>query len=143
MDKCAIMPIRISSIYCLSTYDRRRWTNAPAGTRLEAKTNGDKVFSKPAKLYLNNPNLNHCYCQDSEIGTIREEFFFNMLSNKHKLLYPKKGDFIADEKFVFEIGWKNKSFEQIKDVPNSFVVADDIEVGFGAKIPLWLFGFLY
>jgi len=24
-----------------------------------------------------------------------------------------------------------------------FLVADDIEIGFGAKIPLWLFGFLY
>ena len=30
-----------------------------------------------------------------------------------------------------------------KDVPNSFVVNDDVEVGFGNKIPLWLFGFLY
>ena len=46
-------------------------------------------------------------------------------------------------KYRVEIGGKNKSFKQIKDMPNSFVVADDIEVGFGAKIPLWLFGFLY
>jgi hypothetical protein len=49
---------------------------------------------------------------------------------------------VAD-KYLFEVGGKNKSLKQIKDVPNSFVVADDIEVGFGAKIPLWLFGFLY
>jgi len=48
-----------------------------------------------------------------------------------------------DEKYIVEIGGKNKSFKQIKDIPNSFVVADDIEVGFGNKIPLWLFGFLY
>ena len=112
-------------------------------SRLEAKSRGDKIFSKPAKLYLNNPNLNSCYCQDSEIGTIREEFFLNMLSTKHKLLYPKRGDFIVDEKYIVEIGGKNKSFEQIKDLPNSFIAADNIEVGFGAKIPLWLFGFLY
>ena len=32
---------------------------------------------------------------------------------------------------------------QIKNLPNSFVVADDIEIGFGNKILLWLFGFLY
>jgi hypothetical protein len=44
---------------------------------------------------------------------------------------------------LHEIGGAKKSFNQIKDVENSFVVADDIEVGFGAKIPLWLFGFLY
>jgi len=67
----------------------------------------------------------------------------NMLSLNHKLLYPKRGDFLVDEKYTFEVGGKNKSFEQIKDMPNSFVIADDIEIGFGAKIPLWLFGFLY
>jgi len=42
-----------------------------------------------------------------------------------------------------EIGDKNKSFKQIKNIKNSFVVADDIEIGFQNKIPLWLFGFLY
>jgi len=112
-------------------------------SRIEAKGKGDTVFSKPAKLYLNNPNLNNCYCQNSEIGTIREEFFLNMFSLNHKLLYPKRGDFLVDEKYTFEVGGKNKSFEQVKDIANSFVVADDIETGFGAKIPLWLFGFLY
>jgi predicted AAA+ superfamily ATPase len=112
-------------------------------SRLEAKGKGDNVFSKPAKLYLNNPNLNYCYCQKSERGSIREEFFLNMLSLKHKLLYPKQGDFLVDEKYIFEIGGKDKSFKQIKDLKNSFVVADDIEVGFGNKIPLYLFGFLY
>ena len=112
-------------------------------SRLEAKAKGDTLFSKPAKLYLNNPNLNNCYCQDSEIGTIREEFFLNMLSLQYFLLYPKKGDFLVNEKFTFEIGGKSKSFEQIKNLDNSYVVADDIEVGFRNKIPLWLFGFLY
>ena len=112
-------------------------------SRLEAKGKGDNVFSKPAKLYLNNPNLNYCYCQQSEVGTIREEFFLNMLTHNHKLLYPKAGDFLVDECFIFEIGGKDKSFKQIKDIENSFVVADDIESGFGNKIPLYLFGFLY
>ena len=112
-------------------------------SRLEAKAKGDTVFSKPAKLYLNNPNLNYCYCQEKEIGTIREEFFLNMVTLKHKLLYPKKGDFLVDEKLTFEIGGKDKSFKQIKDLPNSYVVADDIEIGFANKIPLWIFGLLY
>ncbi|BBG66373.1 ATPase component BioM of energizing module of biotin ECF transporter [Hydrogenimonas sp.] len=112
-------------------------------TRLEAKSKGDTIFSKPAKLYLNNPNLNNCYCQESETGTIREEFFLNMLSINHKILYPKEGDFLLDGKYLFEIGGKNKSFKQIKDIANSYIAADDIETGFGNKIPLWLFGFLY
>ena len=112
-------------------------------SRLEAKGKGDNIFSKPAKLYLNNPNLNYCYCQYNEIGSIREEFFFNMLSLNHKLLYPKVGDFLVDESYIFEIGGKNKSFNQVKDIENSFVVVDDIESGFGNKIPLYLFGLLY
>ena len=32
---------------------------------------------------------------------------------------------------------------QIKDIPDSFVVSDDLEIGRGNRIPLWLFGFLY
>ncbi len=111
--------------------------------RLEAQGKGDNIFSKPAKLYLNNPNLNNCYCQESEIGTIREEFFLDMLSIDHTFSYPKQGDFLVNNRYLFEIGGKNKGFKQIKNMNNSFVVADDIEIGFGNKIPLWLFGFLY
>ncbi len=111
--------------------------------RLEAKGKGDNIFSKPAKLYLNNPNLNFCYCQEQEIGTIREEFFLDMLSFRHTLRYPKRGDFLVDEKYTFEIGGKEKGFKQIQDIPNSFVAADGIETGLRHKIPLWLFGFLY
>ncbi len=110
---------------------------------LKAKSKGNKIFTKPSKLYLNNPNLTHNYCKDVEIGTIREQFFLNMLSLKHKLSYPKDGDFTIDENFLVEIGGKNKNFNQIKNIENSFVVADDIEMGYKNKIPLWLFGFLY
>jgi hypothetical protein len=41
------------------------------------------------------------------------------------------------------VGGKNKSYKQIKDLPNSYIVSDNIEIGSGNKIPLWLFGFLY
>ncbi len=110
---------------------------------LKAKTKGDAIFTKPQKLYLNNPNLTFTYCQSNDIGTIREQFFLNMLTQKHDLSYPKYGDFLVDEIYTFEVGGREKSFKQIQNIDNSFVVADDIEVGFGNKIPLWLFGFLY
>lgn len=110
---------------------------------IKAKTKGDTVFSKPQKLYLNNPNLSFSYCQSNEKGTIREQFFLNMLGESHEISYPKIGDFCCDDKYIFEVGGKNKDFKQIKDTPNSYVVADDIEIGFKNKIPLWLFGFLY
>ncbi len=103
----------------------------------------ESSFLKPAKLYLQNPNLNYTFCLNQEIGTIREEFFVNQIEVFHKLNTTKQGDFLVDEKYTVEIGGKNKSFNQIKDIKNSFVVADDIEIGFKNKIPLWLFGFLY
>ena len=104
---------------------------------------GIKKIAVPAKIYLNNTNLLHAYCQNAKIGTIRETFFANQVSQKSKLHISKQGDFTVDEKFKIEIGGKSKSFKQIKDIEYSYVVADDIEVGFGNKIPLWLFGFLY
>ncbi len=119
---------------------------------LHYKARGDNIFSKPAKLYLSNTNLNYAYCSNIEIGTIREEFFVNQLNNYFSLsknflngaiLASKVGDFLINDKYIVEIGGKNKSYKQIKDIPNSFIVADDIEIGFKNKIPLWLFGFLY
>lgn len=107
---------------------------------IRPQTKGDSIFVKPEKLYLNNTNLHYAYCQTQEIGTIREVFFMSMFDN---IQVSKQGDFLVDETYTFEIGGKNKSFKQIKDLPNSYTVADDIEVGFGNKIPLWLFGFLY
>jgi hypothetical protein len=110
---------------------------------LRAKTKNDTVFSKPSKLYLNNPNLSHYYCENREKGTIREQFFASQLRVGHALHYPKNGDFLIDGTMTVEIGGKNKGFEQIKELPDSFVAADAIEIGYGNKIPLWLFGFLY
>jgi predicted AAA+ superfamily ATPase len=110
---------------------------------IRAKSKGDNIFTKPEKIYLNNSNLHTAYCRNAEIGTIREVFFASMLKQRHSVTIPKRGDFWVDDLYTFEVGGKNKGFKQIKDMPNSFVVADDIEIGSGAKIPLWLFGFLY
>jgi predicted AAA+ superfamily ATPase len=106
-------------------------------------TKGDNIFSKPDKIYLHNTNINFSYCNNNEIGTLRESFFANQVRLNHDLSIPKNGDFLVDEKYIFEIGGAEKSFKQIKDIDNSFVVADNIEIGFGNKIPLYLFGFLY
>jgi len=110
---------------------------------LKANTKGDNIFVKPSKLYLQNPNLYSAYCKNHQKGTIRESFFATILNVDHTINYSDKGDFLVDENYIFEVGGKHKSFKQIAELPNSYVVADDIEVGFGNKIPLWLFGFLY
>jgi hypothetical protein len=111
-------------------------------TLMRPLVKGDSIFTKPEKIYFNNTNLHYTYCDTPEIGTIREVFFKSMLF-EYTLEIPKKGDFLIDKKYLVEIGGKGKSFKQIKDVENSFVVADDLEVGSGNKVPLWLFGFLY
>ena len=99
-----------------------------------------KNMDKADKIYLENTNL--MYLNNPDMGNVRETFFANQLGNITEIYFGKNGDFIVGE-FVFEIGGAKKSFEQIKDMPNSYIAADDIEVGVRNKIPLWLFGFLY
>jgi len=110
---------------------------------LGAKSNGVSIISKPEKLYLDNTNLFSVFCESPKEGTIRETFFASQLSYEHTLNYPKSGDFIVDEKVVFEIGGASKSNTQIKKKADAYVVADNIEIGAFNTIPLWLFGFLY
>jgi predicted AAA+ superfamily ATPase len=110
---------------------------------LGAKSSGISIISKPEKLYLDNTNLFSIFSDTPKIGTIRETFFASATAYEHSIDYPKKGDFVLDEKYTFEIGGKDKGFKQIKDIEHGYVVADDIEIGVDNKIPLWLFGFLY
>ena len=102
-----------------------------------------KSLQKPDKLYLANSTLFNILCIEPKIGTIRESFFCSQVGVNSSLYYVDRGDFLVDEKYRVEIGGKNKGFEQIKDIQNSFVIADDIEIGFKNRIPLYLFGFLY
>jgi predicted AAA+ superfamily ATPase len=104
---------------------------------------GVKKINKPAKIYLNNTNLLFAYCENAEKGTIRETFFANQTSLNHTLNIGKEGDFIINKQYIFEIGGKNKKFSQIKDLEQSYIVSDNIEIGSRNKIPLYLFGLLY
>lgn len=103
-----------------------------------------KSMSRPEKIYCDNPNLMYALMSKPDIGAIRETFFVNQLrAAGHSVGYPASGDFVVDSKMVFEIGGKQKRYAQIKDIPDSYLAVDDLEVGFGNRIPLWLFGFLY
>ncbi len=96
------------------------------------------------KVYLDNPNqLFAISSEDPEIGNVRETFFLSMLSQNHKVQLPINGDFLVDGRYLFEVGGKKKTFKQIKSEENGFLACDDMEIGIGNKIPLWLFGFLY
>ena len=71
-------------------------------------------LAKPDKVFMENPNLLHA-------------------------LSPGK----VDSKYTFEIGGRGKDFTQIAGIPDSYIFADDWDMPDGAKLPLWMLGFLY
>ena len=103
------------------------------------------IMNKPEKIYMENTNLLKALNlnNEAEAGTIRETFFINQLTQKHKIEIPKAGDFLVDGYCHFEVGGKNKTMKQLAGINNSFLAVDNIELGYKNAIPLWLFGFLY
>ena len=111
---------------------------------LHKEARGIGVLTKPEKLFVRNTNLMYAYGDDKvDVGARRETFFVNQVSMSHELTLANRADFIVDGKYTFEVGGKNKDSSQIRGIKNSFLVKDNIEVGFGNVIPLWLFGFMY
>lgn len=111
---------------------------------LFSETSGITRLQKPEKIYLENTNLMYALNPNQvNIGSIRETFWMNQLSQLHNVTLPQQGDFLIDNQYTFEIGGKGKSNRQIKQVNNAYIVKDDIEIGSQGVIPLWLFGFLY
>lgn len=104
-----------------------------------------KKMQKPDKIYLDNPNMLYALATAPvKIGTARECFAVNQLSFAHTVEYGKaQGDFKVDGKWTFEVGGEGKSFDQVADLPDAYVLADDIESPRGHKLPLWMLGFLY
>lgn len=101
-------------------------------------------MQKPDKIYIHNPNMLCALAKTVNIGTLRECFVVNQLRVNHEIEYGKtQGDFKVDGKWTFEVGGADKSFDQIADIPNSFVLADSIEFPIGKKLPLWIVGLLY
>lgn len=103
---------------------------------------GMRAVNRLDKLLLDNPNLFRVLCAAENKGSVRESFFVSQLGLQHQVHYHDRGDFIVNDEHVFEIGGAGKTAKQLKVAPG-YVVADDIELGQGNKIPLWLFGFLY
>lgn len=52
-------------------------------------------------------------------------------------------DFRVDGRITFEVGGESISFAQIADLPDSYILADNIEFPIGKKLPIWLLGLIY
>ncbi len=104
-----------------------------------------KKLQKPDKIYIADTNLLQALTNESiKVGTIRETFAVNQLSALHQVEYGRnKGDFLVDGRYTFEVGGENKDYTQIANLPNSYILADNIEYASGHKLPLWMVGLLY
>lgn len=111
---------------------------------LYSSATGIGALQKPEKIYLENTCFNYSLSEETpNIGTLRETFFISQVKPLHKLTYTSKGDFVVNGKYHIEVGGQNKTDKQVKGISNSFIAADEIEVGYKNRIPLWLFGMLY
>ena len=101
-------------------------------------------MQKPDKIYVHNPNMLCALSTNLNVGTLRECFVVNQLSVGHSVEYGKaQGDFLVDGKVTIEVGGQDKSFDQIADIPDSYIFADSMEFPIGKKLPLWIAGLLY
>ena len=110
---------------------------------LYADAHGMTLLQKPEKIFLHHPNLIYSLSPSrADKGNIRETFFINQMSAAMPVAYTPEGDFKVG-RYVFEVGGSSKQRRQISHLPNAWVAADDIEIGYAQRIPLWLFGFFY
>ena len=116
-----------------------------AGMIMRLKSGDDslKSLGKVEKIYLDNTNL-ICALSgaDKNEGNLRETFFMNQVRVVKDCHASKASDFEVDG-ITFEVGGKNKGFDQVKTQENAYVVKDNIEFATKRTIPLWAFGFLY
>lgn len=108
---------------------------------------GFKSVRKPSKIYLNNPNLYKLFTgkkgMDPERGAVREAFFISQAGERYHVYLAPKGDFLVGD-YTIEVGGAQKGFSQVRAAgEDGFLFIDDIEIGVGKKIPLYLAGFLY
>ena len=111
--------------------------------QLRDDTGGIRGLGKVEKVYIDNTNLAYVLGNNAtDIGNLRETFFFNQMRVNHDVVSSDKADFIIDGR-TFEVGGRKKGQRQIADVIEGYVVKDDIEVGYLNVVPLWNFGLCY
>lgn len=111
--------------------------------QLRDDTGGIRGIGKVDKVYLDNTSLAYILGGTAtDIGNIRETFFYNQMRVTTDVISSRISDFQIDGR-TFEVGGKNKGKRQISDASDGYVVKDDIEFGSGNTIPLWAFGLTY
>ena len=90
-----------------------------------------------------NPNIAYVLSgEQPNTGNSRETIFFCWTKQKFGTLESPVSDFEIEGN-TFEVGGRKKGKKQIEDIPDGYVVKDDIEYVHNNQVPLWMFGFLY
>ncbi len=111
--------------------------------QLRDNTGGVRGLGKVDKVYIDNTNIAYILGnQATDVGNLRETFFFNQMRVNYDVLSSSQADFVI-ESYTFEIGGKSKGKKQIAKAANGYIVKDDIEAGYLNVIPLWAFGLNY
>lgn len=111
--------------------------------QLRNDTGGIRGIGKVKKVYLDNTSLAYLLGGEAtDIGNIRETFFYNQMRVTTEVISSRISDFEIAGK-TFEVGGKKKGKKQLTDAAEGYVVRDDIEYGSGKIIPLWAFGLTY
>ena len=111
--------------------------------QLRDDTGGIRGLGKVEKVYIDNPSLMRVLSGGkTDVGNMRETFFYNQMRVKNDVISSRQSDFKI-EKYTFEVGGRKKGKKQIEDIPDFFIVKDDIEFAQGNVIPLWAFGLNY
>ncbi len=106
---------------------------------------------KNSKILFGSPNIYHTIAYEMwknqvDRGNLRESFFASQAGNNYILHSSLNTDFLlidGEKRYEIEVGGKSKKKKQIKNITDAFLFKDDIEIGIGNSIPLYLIGFLY
>ena len=111
--------------------------------QLRDDTGGLRGLGKVEKIFIDNSNLMYALKgRNTNIGSVRETFFYNQMRVNNDVIAAKNTDFRIDG-HIFEVGGAKKGQKQLENDPNGIVVRDDIEYGHANIIPLWHFGLNY
>lgn len=111
--------------------------------QLRDETGGLRGLGKVEKIFIDNPNLMYALQGNAtNIGSVRETFFYNQMRVNNDVVSAKTTDFRIND-YLFEVGGAKKGQKQLDGNPNGIVVRDDIEYGYSNIVPLWQFGLNY
>ncbi len=106
--------------------------------RIVRRKSDRSVYSKGAKMLVNDPSIYHCFNGNS--GSARESFVVFALSERYQVFASSKEedyDYLVDG-IKIEVGGKTKSSKSAE-----FVLSDDLELPVRNRIPLWMLGMIW